>query len=167
MADITIGVIVKPHGVQGTLKIKSDSDFKTSRFYEGAVLTLGNHPTLKTATVTSFKEALPLDLLTLKEVTTRDQAETLRGVTLNIASSERQPLEEDAYYYNQLEGLEAFHEGTLIGTVIRVEDFPQGPMLRLSRPDEKTLLIPFSKAFVASVDLEKGTLTLIAWEGLW
>ncbi len=167
MANITIGVIVKPHGVKGALKIKSDSDFKVERFYEGAVLTLEGHPTLKTATVATFKEALPLDLLTLKEVTTRDQAETLRGITLNIASSARQALEEDAYYFNQLEGLEAFHEGVFIGRVIRVEDYPQGPMLRLNRPDDKTLLIPFSKAFVDQVDLEKGTLTLIAWEGLW
>ncbi len=167
MADITIGVIVKPHGVKGALKIKSDSDFKTERFYEGAVLTLDGHPNLKTVTVTSFKEALPLDLLTLKEVTTREQAETLRGVTLNIASSARQPLEEDAYYFNQLEGLDAFHDGVFIGSVIRVEDYPQGPMLRLSRAEDKTLLIPFSKAFVDQVDLENGTLTLIAWEGLW
>lgn len=165
--NITIGVIVKPHGVHGALKVKSDSDFKLERFHEGATLNLLGHPTLKSLTVVSFKEALPLDILVVKEVDSRDLADTLRGKELQIEASQRQPLEEDAYYFDQLEGLKAMHQGEVVGVVKAVEDYPQGPMLRLERPNQKSLLIPFLKAFVESVDLEAKTLTLIEWEGLW
>ncbi len=165
--NITIGVIVKPHGVQGALKVKSDSDFKHDRFQEGATLTLIGHPTLKSLTVVSFKEALPLDILIVKEITNRDQAETLRGKELQIDANTRQPLEDDAYYFDQLEGLTALYDGAIIGVVKAVEDYPQGPMLRLERPAQKSLLIPFLKEFVQDVDLDAKTITLIAWEGLW
>jgi 16S rRNA processing protein RimM len=167
MKTIPIGVIVKPHGVRGALKIKSDSDFKHDRFQPGTVLLCSPHREFKTLTVKLFKEALPLDILEVEEIVNRDQADALRGVQLEIQAMQRPTLEADAYYYDQLEGLTVVCENETIGTVVSVQTYPQGPMLRLKRAEAKDVLIPFLAVYVKSVSLEDGVIDLHRWEGLW
>lgn len=167
MKTIPIGVIVKPHGVRGALKIKSDSDFKADRFQPGTVLLLSRNSLFQTLTIRRFKEALPLDILEVEEVSDRAQAEALRGVTLEIKAEARPALEDEAYYYDQLEGLTVVCEAETIGTVSRVQTYPQGPMLRIQRAQAKDVLIPFLEVYVKRVSLEDGTLELHRWEGLW
>lgn len=167
MKTIPIGVIVKPHGVKGAIKIKSDSDFKTDRFQPGTVLLLSANRFFQTLTVRRFSEALPLDILEVEEISDRDQAEALRGVTLEIKAEARPALEAEAYYYDELEGLTVVCEDETIGTVRQVQTYPQGPMLRIQRTPAKDVLIPFLEVYVKQVSLEEGTLELHRWEGLW
>lgn len=161
---IAIGKIIKPHGISGMLKIKSDTDFKEERFKVGAVLML-NGVSPQKVTVKSYAYQPNMELISFQEINDRTAAEKLAGSIIEVDDSVQTPLPEDEFYFNDLEGLHVIHEGQPIGTVMDVLDYPQGAMLRVQM-SEKTVMIPFLKAFVESVDLKAKTLTLIAWEGL-
>jgi 16S rRNA processing protein RimM len=161
---IAIGRIIKPHGVKGTLKIKSDTDFKTERFKPGSVLTLtGIKP--QTVTVKSYALKPNMELIEFENITDRDQALALVGSTIEIDESLQEPLSGDEFYFTELMDYTVIHEGVSVGQVIDVMDYPQGAMLRVQTA-EKTVLIPFLKAFVSDVDRTLKTLTLVDWDGL-
>lgn len=161
---IAIGKIIKPHGIQGMLKIKSDTDFKAERFKVGSVLMLTGVKPQK-VTVKSYAFQPNMELISFQEITDRTMAEKIVGSIIEVDESVQTPLPEDDFYFNDLEGLSVMKDGHLIGKVIDVLDYPQSAMLRVELKD-KTVLIPFLKAFVESVDLKAQTLTLIEWEGL-
>jgi 16S rRNA processing protein RimM len=49
-----------------------------------------------------------------------------------------------------------------LGTVVGVVNYGAGDLVEISRPGEReTLLVPFTKEAVPSVDLEKGRVTVV------
>lgn len=161
---IAIGKIIKPHGIQGMLKIKSDTDFKEERFKVGSILMLTGVKPQK-VTVKSYAYQPNMELISFQEINDRTAAEKLVGSVIEVDDSVQTPLPEDEFYFNDLNGLTVIKEGQNIGTVIDVLDYPQGAMLRVQL-SEKTVLIPFLKVFIDAVDLKNKTLTLIEWDGL-
>ncbi len=161
---IAIGKIIKPHGIQGMLKIKSDTDFKEERFKVGSILMLTGVKPQK-VTVKSYAYQPNMELISFQEINDRTAAEKLVGSVIEVDDSVQTPLPEDEFYFNDLDGLTVIKEGQNIGTVIDVLDYPQGAMLRVQL-SEKTVLIPFLKVFIDAVDLKNKTLTLIEWDGL-
>lgn len=91
-------------------------------------------------------------------VDTRDQAEALKGATL-WADRDRLPsLPDDEFYHADLIGM-AVHDtgGALIGTVHAIYDHGAGDILEIHGPGRKsTLLLPFTRAFVPTVDISAG-----------
>jgi 16S rRNA processing protein RimM len=70
-------------------------------------------------------------------------------------------LEEDEFFYADLEGLEAVDDkGVSYGTVTGIFDFGAGDLLELKGPGKRPVLIPFSETSVLEIDLEAGKLTI-------
>jgi 16S rRNA processing protein RimM len=161
---IPIGKVIKPHGVKGFLKIKSETDFKDTRFQIGARLLLTG-VTSQTVTVKSYAYQPNMELISFEEINDRDAAEKVVGSTIEVDESVQKELPEDEFYYQDLNGLDVIYQAQKIGTVIDVMDYPQGAMLRIQLAD-KTVLVPFLKAFVERVDIHENTLELIHWDGL-
>lgn len=164
-AWIPIAIVLKPHGVKGAFKVKSETDFKADRFQVGTELKLITPKTTQMITVESFQAMTAGDVLKAKECDDRDLALSWRGGTLYYEASKRDELEADAFYFDQLEGLDVFADGTKVGTVKALHDYPQGTMLRIETGG-KDALVPFLKVFIESVDLDAGIIHLNAWEGL-
>ncbi|MFB2606101.1 ribosome maturation factor RimM, partial [Rhizobium phaseoli] len=90
-------------------------------------------------------------------------AEALNGLELYIERDNLpdEELEDDEFYYADLEGLEARDDqGVSYGTVTGVFDFGAGDLLELKGPGKRPVLIPFSEASVLEIDLEAGTLLI-------
>jgi 16S rRNA processing protein RimM len=88
-------------------------------------------------------------------VSTKEQADALRGVRL-FAPRERLPgLPDDEYYYADLIGLSVVDTGGApLGTVIAVQNHGADDLLEIKRPTGgDTLLLPFTRDGVPTVDL--------------
>lgn len=92
----------------------------------------------------------------------RTAAEALRGTRLYADRACLPPAEDGSYYVTDLVGLRAFDdEGRDIGNVAAVHNFGAGDILEVKLAGRSgSELLPFSDAFVPSVDLAAGRVTM-------
>ncbi|WP_037081424.1 ribosome maturation factor RimM [Neorhizobium vignae] len=113
--------------------------------------------------ILEIREAKNIAIVRFRGINDRNAAEALAGLELfierdNLPDDE---LEEDEFYYADLEGLEAVdEEGKSYGTVSAVYDFGAGDLLELKGPGRRPALIPFSEAAVLEIDLEGGKIII-------
>lgn len=157
--------VLKPHGIKGAFKVRTDSDFKAKRYTPGATLKIKTPTGTHSVTVETYDDLAAGEVLKVKESNDRDHAFSFRGGTLYFDRATREDLEEDAYYYDQLENAKVYIKETLVGHVKALHDYPQGTMLRIERSG-KDALVPFLKAFIEKVDMDGPTIYLKEWEGL-
>ncbi len=104
----------------------------------------------------------------LAGVTTKEAADALRGTRL-YAPRERLPaLPDDEFYHADLIGLEVVDTGgASLGRVRAVLDHGAGDLLEIARPgSSRTVLLPFTRAVVPTVDLAAGRIVADPPEGL-
>lgn len=161
---ICLGVIVGVHGVKGLLRIKSytqtDIDIASYGCLEDDA---GNQINLE------IKGRSKATLLAeIKEVRDRTSAEQLKGVKLFIPRDALPATEDNEFYHTDLVGLSVYNRNeTLLGTIIGVHDFGAGNLIDVDLEGvDKTVLVPFNKEFVPSVDLNGRRLTLDPIPGL-
>jgi 16S rRNA processing protein RimM len=165
MEYITIGVIVNTHGLKGTLKVKSFTDFKEQRYQKGNTLYIAFQREYIPVTVDQYRTVKSLDYIDLKEFHNINEVEKYKGSELVMKADQKHELQEDEFYFDELVGMEVYTD-QLIGTVTAVREVPQGELLVLKRPNNKDVLIPFRKEFVKEVNKQEAKITLLFWEGL-
>lgn len=109
--------------------------------------------------ILDIREMKDMAVVRFKGVNDRNAAEALRGLDLFIERDNlpAELLDEDEFFYADLEGLEAFDAtGKSYGIVTGIFDFGAGDLLELKAPAKRPLLIPFSEAAVLEIDLEEG-----------
>ena len=139
---VTVGVVVRPFGIRGELKVRLETDFP-ERFQPGARLYWWlppkpeppdaeepRYPQRKKPPRTMKPQECFVQsarwhgdhmVVTLEGIATRDQAERLRGAWLLIPPEERMPLEEGQYYIDDLIGMEVYTEsGERVGKLKNV-----------------------------------------------
>ncbi len=161
MEKILIGKLVNTHGIRGEVKILSKSDFKEERFKKGSKLFLGGIE----VTVKSHRSHKNFDLVVFDEFNNINQVEQYKGTEVYVDKALLSELDEDEFYFHELEGLEVFDGDDLIGTVLEVRDMPSSPLLVVKRND-KNVYIPFVEEFIGDISLEKGTIQIKVIEGL-
>lgn len=94
----------------------------------------------------------------LSGVDTREAAEALKGVTLWADRDKLPVLPDDEFYHADLIGLAVYDTGgVLLGKVRAIYDHGAGDILEIFGPGRKqTLLLPFTRAVVPTVDLSAG-----------
>lgn len=91
----------------------------------------------------------------LSDVSTREQAEALRGTTLWAPREALPSLPDDEFYHADLIGLEVFDTGGQpLGRVHAIYDHGAGDILEIT--GRKQVLLPFTRAAVPTVDLKAG-----------
>jgi 16S rRNA processing protein RimM len=163
---ILIGQIVSSFGVRGQVKMKAltaNIDHLRRR-----IRTLYVGPKLQPYTLKALFEHKPgLLILTLDGVTTREQADDLRGSEVSILEREAAPLEEGEYFIHQLYGLEVVNEqGEPIGKVREVLETGANDVLIVSRPGKPDALIPMIHDVVQELDIARGRVVIRPMPGL-
>lgn len=102
-------------------------------------------------------------------VVTKEDADALRNVTLYADRATMPSLPDDEYYYADLTGLAVFDTGgQALGTVKHVMDHGAGELLEITVPGQsETVLLPFTKAAVPTVDLAAGRIIADPPDGLF
>ena len=156
---VLLGEFGRPHGLHGEVRLKS---------YTGEPLAIAGYGPLRA----SDGRTLELDdvrpapggssdllIVRVKGVDDRSGAEALNRVTLAIARERLGDVEdEDEFFLTDLIGLTVEDgAGTVIGTIVAVPNFGGGDLLEI-RPAAggPTALLPFTKAFVPSLDIAGG-----------
>ena len=104
--------------------------------------------------------------LKLKGIEDNVSAEYWKGAEVLVDKDKLEPLEESEYYHFEIEGAEVYDEkGKLLGTVNHVDSNAGNSILYIDTGHEE-ILIPFVKAFVDSIDVDKKTIKMKNLDGL-
>jgi 16S rRNA processing protein RimM len=157
---VTVGRIVKPHGIRGELVVLPLSDVP-DRFAVGTELDLDG----RAVTVSGVREHQGRLLVRLDGVLDRTAAELLRGRELTAPPVDVDELEH--YLVSELIGARvAAADGTVLGTVRSLIELPAAAgydLLEVGRPDGSSWLLPSADALVEAVEDVAG-LTLVLTE---
>ena len=158
--------------MRGELKIHAQTD-NPARFADMDTLRLYGSDGMLRAELTllsvRFLDSKGIVVAGTKEVTDRNGAEALVGATVEIFPEERYPLEEGAFWVDDLIGMTVVDHSTgdVLGTVSEV--FPAGENdLYVVRDEAGTdHFIPAVREFIAGVDLDRREMRISLIEGLW
>ena len=153
-AWIELGVIAKPHGVRGEIRVHVFNPESTLLRELGEVFLIGGEdeePAL--VEIESTRQGPKALLMRLAGVSSREDVEALRGYTLCIPRKALPELEEGEYYHADLIGLDAFQGDDAIGKVIDVLDYPSAECLKIQRPGGY-IEVPMLPRWLVRVDLE-------------
>ena len=167
--ELTVGRIVKAHGITGEVVVDVRTDDPEDRFAQGVTLSArkrGEQP--RNVVVEAARQHGARLLVRLAGVPDRDTADALRGSLLVIDSADLPPIDEDdTFYDHQLEGLRVHTAaGEELGTVAEVLHTGAGELLSIRRSGGAELLVPFVSAIVTSVSLEDQLLVIEPPDGL-
>jgi 16S rRNA processing protein RimM len=104
----------------------------------------------------------------LSGISTKEEADALRGVRLMVARSKLPSLPDDEFYHADLIGLEVYDTGgVLLGRVKTVQNHGADDLLELQLSGTSTTtFLPFTKAAVPTVDLATGRMVADPPEGI-
>ena len=147
-----VGVILGAHGIAGGLKIRSFCEVpKSIERYNPLIVE--NYPeTLTFKIVGNIKDALQATTTKIKD---RDSAMKLKGKLLFAERKQLPAIDEDEYYFTDLEGLTVKNTNDItIGRIKNVENHGAGTFLEIVLNKElKTILVPFNKNTVPTVHI--------------
>jgi 16S rRNA processing protein RimM len=147
---LCVGVIAGAHGVRGLVKIKSFTDDPADLIAYGPLTDESGARRYRVAVTGRAKGVL---LARIEGVGDRDAARALSGARLYVARAALPEPEDEEYYHADLIGLAVEDRaGAPLGRVAAVQNFGAGDILEIERPDQGTLLVPFTKAAVPLVD---------------
>ncbi len=169
--QLRVGRLVKAHGLKGALKLELYTDDPAGRFVPGAIFTLQVPESSawhrKTLTVRDFRWMNSHPVAFFEGVEDRDAAESLVKAILWIdADASAQPAEDDAWYDHQLVGLDVVRDGSVVGTIVRVDHLPAQDLL-IVKAGENEVMVPFVAAIVPEVDIAAGRVTVTPPPGLF
>lgn len=164
---IPVGYVRRAHGLRGFVILRPLTDKPEDRFVPGASFTTDEEPrrVLAVAEVRPHRDGI---LALFEDVTDRDEADRLRGVTLTISPSERRILEPDEYWDDDLVGMVVVAaDGRRFGDVVRVVLGQAQDRLVVSADSGNEVEVPFVAAIVLEVSVEAGRITIDPPPGLF
>ena len=161
---IAIGRVVKPHGIDGTLKVFPVTDFP-QHFKSLKSVYLVREGIQKTS-VEGVRFHKGHVLLKLEQCQDRAEAEDWVGAEIAIDSKDLWPLEPGEYYQFQIEGLDVITEkGGSLGKVTGI--FPTGSNdVYVVRKGDKEYLLPAIREVIKSIDLKRKVMIVHLLNGL-
>ena len=150
------GEIVSTHGIRGEMKVLPWADGPDFLCDFSRVRINGVE-----YKVESCRIQKTCNLLKIKGVDTIEQAQLLRGKTVEVYRSDAP---KDLIFVAELIGTKVFCEGELLGVISDVLDYPANKVYVVS--GEKEYMIPAVKHFILSTDMDKGEMEVRILEGM-
>lgn len=150
------GEIVTTHGVRGELKVLPWSD--------GPEFLMGFRRVLigkKEYAVESCRVQKTCNLLKLSGIDTMEQAQLLRGKTVQIY---REDAPSDLVFAAELIGVRVYTDEEYLGEITEVLDYPGNKVYVVQ--GDYSYMIPAVKQFVLSTDLEENRMQVRLIEGM-
>jgi 16S rRNA processing protein RimM len=158
---VAIGVVVAPHGVRGTLRVRA--------LGAGKHLREGKEPVVAGVRrqISSARQTPKGFLLDLEGVESRTDAQPLRGEQLLLDRSELDSTEEGEFYVADLVGLTAVSDaGEVLGKVADTFETAAHEVLVVREVrGGQDLFLPFTFEHVPELDLQKGHVVVRPPEG--
>ena len=160
---VVIGVITSPHGVRGQFKVKAFTSVAADVTAYGPV----QLPDGRSLTLKRVGQAKGLVICRADEVSSREQAEALRGLEISVSRDQLPAAAEDELYQADLIGLLALTpDGVEIGQIIGFHNFGAGELVEIKPADATSFFTPFGAPHLIGVDQVAGHITLSIPAGL-
>ncbi|MBX7125995.1 MAG: ribosome maturation factor RimM [Cyclobacteriaceae bacterium] len=153
-----IGYVSKTHGLKGEVTVMLEPDSPDP--VEGTAVFLHQGHQLIPYFLTAVSIRHDRAFMRFEEVTTLEGAHALRGASLYLPKTEREPSARGEFYDDEVIGYEMVDETAgAIGTVVSVVS--AGPTrLLVAHYQGKEILVPAQKPFIKSVNKTRKVLTL-------
>ncbi len=156
---LAVGTVKTSHGLKGYLKVKSLSG-ESEHFLRLKKLFIGTARRLRPFEVQDVVVRSSDLLLKLAGIEDRETADKYRGLDIWVDRREASKLAEGEYYFADLCRCRVVRKGREIGSVASVVEGGGRDFLEVKSNTGTMFLVPFAAAFVASVDIEHGSIEL-------
>ena len=163
---ICVGAIAGAFGVQGEVRLKS---FTAQPEAIAAYAPLFTEDGSRSFTLRIIRPIAQGFAARLSGVETKEDADALKGLRLYADRARLPSLPDDEFYHADLIGLEVVDTGgQSLGRVKAVLNHGAGDLLEIHAPGHSaTVLLPFTRAAVPTVDLAAGRIVADPPEGLF
>ena len=170
MKTICLGKIIKPFGLVGVLRCKSQTSFASDRFRIGRKLILKNPKgeQEKEVEVASFRDSGDYYFVSFKDLEDINLVEAYVGYTIEIDENEA-TLPDGYYHIFDLIGCKVINNESNeeIGNVIDVITYAGKSNFKVKETNGKTCYIPFvMKEFIVSIKIENKEIRVNVIDGL-
>lgn len=164
---IKIGAIIATRGLQGEVKVFPTTDFIEDRFFVGAKVMLAEKNEVKKLVtikeISTNKNNLGIKF---KEINSINEAEEYLRFDIVIKKTDAK-LPKGYVFDEEMIGLDVYTtEGVFVGKVKEVMAYTSQKTLRISRDQQKDLLVPIVEYFVKETDLEAKKIIINVIEGM-
>lgn len=161
---LVIGKIIKPHGVNGEVRVEIHTDTPQRYSWLDAVYVGQNKPQLRM--IESVRYHKNWVLLKLAGINDRSDAEALRSKLVQIPEGEGLPLDEGEYYLYQIIGFKVVSDdGIDVGWVTEVLETNANNVFVVDGQFGE-ILLPDINDVVLSIDLQTRLITIHLMDGL-
>ena len=152
---ICVGAIAGSYGVRGELRVKSYCAVPEDIEKYTPLCSEDRSRQFALAILRPIKNGFAARIA---EVTTKEEADALRGTALFVERDQMPSLPDDEFYHADLIGLSVYDTGgVLLGTVKTVQNHGADDLLELQfAGTSATTFLPFTKTAVPTVDLASG-----------
>ncbi len=151
---VCLGVVTGARGLRGDVRIKTFTADPRDLASYGPVSDEDGRRRFEIRVVGTAKGQL---VARIEGIGDRTAAEALKGEKLYVDRAVLPELEEEEYYHADLVGLTVeLVTGEELGTVRAVHDFGAGDVLDVAGEGKGSLMVPFTRDAVPTVDLEGG-----------
>lgn len=158
---LRIGIITRPHGVKGTLKVEPLT-FDNKRFAELSEAYIETDGTYRPVKVLSASYSDKFAYVNIEGVDDMDKAEALRRKFLCVDRAHAAKLPKDQYFITDLIGCSVCDtDGNDLGILSDVLTRPANDVYEI-RSDKHLLLVPALKKLLHNVDVENKQIVLDA-----
>ena len=155
--SITIGIVLRPHGIRGEVVVEplSDNETRFSTLEDvRVVLPSGKARVLKVSSMFPHKSRLVIQFEGVESI---EDADPLRGAELRIPMTALPELPAGSYYHHELRGLDVRVEsGASIGKVTNLWETGATPVLVIHDANNRETMLPLVDAFIVEVNVKSG-----------
>ncbi|MEZ4246969.1 MAG: ribosome maturation factor RimM [Polyangiales bacterium] len=161
---VTVGVLTKPHGIRGELRLHAFN--LDSPLWDDVRRLVLREPTgLREVEVASCRVVPGKHVVVrLAGVGTVEAADTLRNVEVAVPRDALPALDEDEFYFVDLIGLPVLRDGSEVGRIENVLEYPSVDCLEV-RCEDGVREIPILEPWVVSIDPDDGV-TVGPWDDI-
>lgn len=166
---LIIGKLIGAHGVRGEMKIfPITDDVRRFSSISECMLLSPNEKLLRTVHVTGRRFTSDTVIVSVEEITDRDEAQKLSGLFIAVKRADAAPLPEGRYFISDMIGCKVSDsERGLLGVLSDVLQTGANDVLVVKRPGKLDLMIPYLKNVVTEVDIASKQISVVLPDGLF
>ncbi|MCY3917624.1 MAG: ribosome maturation factor RimM [Chloroflexi bacterium] len=165
---LLVGVILRPHGVRGELRMRvlTDDPENLTQLDSVYLAESPNDAAPRQYEMKGLRFNKKYVLLHLEGCRSRNDAETLRDKKVLIRNDQAPPLEDGEYYLSELIGLQVVADDMEIGLVKEVLQTGANDVYVVDGVEYGEVLIPAHDETILSIDFDSGVIIMTLPEGL-
>lgn len=160
---VCVGQIINVHGIKGVVKVRPYLNDPMALGHFGCLTDKDGNQQFDVKTISRKGDCV---LASIKGITDRTMAETLKGQRLFINRNQLPVQKEGEFYYCDLIGMTVLENGQKFGIVESVQNYGAGDILEVKTVSGRIFAFDFSKATFPNVDVANRQIDIVVPEGM-